>query len=292
MSKTIAHPFDDRARTLCPGLRVDAVLHRTDKAILLSGVLDNVDVVAKLLIDADPFWQTKFTAEIDTYRAFETAPPPVPAPRLIAADPDVGVLVATRLPGEPVSRDRYPTQLSTAGAAPLLQAARDLQQWSAPDDLFPVVWDYPHRFARYRTEYGLLDARDEAALTTLAEAAGPMRLAHGDLLPANVLGAPGGVLTGVLDWEFTGRFLPGLDTALLWLVLGHLPTARHDAEQLAGDSVPQQAGFWANVATLCVRDLRTHGELPDGPLRATRLPYLRATWDTARARVHELAGQL
>ncbi len=39
MSKTIAQQLDDRARTLCPGLRVDAVLHRTDKAVLLAGVL-------------------------------------------------------------------------------------------------------------------------------------------------------------------------------------------------------------------------------------------------------------
>ncbi|MFB6393858.1 hypothetical protein [Polymorphospora lycopeni] len=39
MSKTIAHPFDDRARTLCPGLRVDTVLHRTEKAVLLAGTL-------------------------------------------------------------------------------------------------------------------------------------------------------------------------------------------------------------------------------------------------------------
>jgi len=292
VSKTIAHPFDDRARTLCPGLRVDAVLHRTDKAVLLTGVLDDIEVVAKLLIDAGPFWQTKFAAEIDTYRAFAVAAPPVPVPRLLAADPEAGVLVVTRLLGEPVARDRYPSTLHPDDVRVMLQTARDLQRWSAPDDVFATVWDYPHRFGRYRTEYGLLDARDEAALNTLAAAAGPMRLAHGDLLPANVLRAPGRVLTGVLDWEFTGRFLPGLDAALLWLVLGQLPAARQEAEHLAGDSVLQQAGFWANVATLCVRELRTHGELPDGPLRAARLPYLRATWDTVQGRVHELAGQL
>lgn len=292
MSKTITHPFDDRARMLCPGLRVDAVLHRSDKAVLLAGVLDGVDVVAKLLIAADPFWQAKFTAEIDTYAAFETVPPPVPAPRLLAADPDAGVLVATRLPGEPVARDRYPGTLHPDDVRVMLQAARDLQQWSPPEDVFAPVWDYPHRFARYRTEYGLLDARDEAALNVLASAAGPMRLAHGDLLTANVLRSPAGGLTGVLDWEFTGRFLPGLDTALLWLVLGRLPAARQEIERFAGDSVPRQAGFWANVATLCVRELRTHGELPDGPLRAARLPYLAATWETVRARVHELAEVL
>lgn len=283
----------DRARACVPGLDLDdEVMHHTDKAVLLSGTLGDTAAVAKLLVDADPFWRAKFAAEIDTYRAFEEAPPPVPTPRLLAADPDAGILVVTRLPGGPVSRDRYPTRLQLDDVWVMLAAVRDLSAWSAPDGLYPVVWDYRHRFYRYRTEYGLLDERDEATLNALAGAAGPMHIAHGDLLPANVLHSSGGVLTGVLDWEFTGRFLPGLDAALLWIVLGHLPAARHEVEQLAGGSVSQRAGFWANVATLCVRELRTHGELPDGPLRAARLHYLRATWDTVRARVRELAGTL
>ena len=107
-----------------------------------------------------------------------------------------------------------------------------------------------------------------------------------------MLRAPGGVLTGVLDWEFTGRFLPGLDAALLWIVLGHLPDARQEAERIAGPGVPEQAGFWTNVAALCTRELRIHGELPDGPPRAARLSYLRSTWDTVRVRIRELAGRL
>lgn len=290
---TAVKTWHDRAQECVPDLQLgDEVVYRTDKAVLLAGTVDGTAVVAKLLVADDPFWHTKFAAEIDTYRAFAMAPPPVPAPRLVAADPDAGVLVVTRLPGMPVSRERYPTALDPEGVRVMLDAARDLQGWSAPESAYATVWDYPHRFYRYRTVYGLLDARDEAALNALAAAVGPTRLAHGDLLPANVLQAPGSVLTGVLDWEFTGRYLPGLDAALLWLVLGQLPDARHDAEHLAGTGVPAQAGFWANVATLCVRELRSHGELPDGALRAARLPYLRATWDTVRARVHELAGQV
>jgi hypothetical protein len=283
----------ERARACVPRLElVDEVLHATNKAVLLGGSLDGTDVVAKLLVGTDPFWRGRFAAEIDAYRTFDVAPPPVPAPRLLAADPEAGVLVVTRLPGRPVSLDRYPGELDRHDVRVMLAAARDLRGWSAPDGVFATVWDYAYRFGRYRTEYGLLDARDEAVLNALATAAGPMRLAHGDLLPANVLLAPGGLLTGVLDWEFTGRFLPGLDAALLWLVLGHVPGARHDAEYLAGASAPERAGLWVNVATLCVRELRIHTELPDGQRRAARLPYLRATWDTVRARVHELAGDL
>ncbi|MFI5492362.1 phosphotransferase [Actinoplanes sp. NPDC051859] len=288
---TVVQTWHARAGACLPGVRLDdAPLHRTDKAVLLSGVLDDLQVVVKLLVDDDPFWRAKFTAEIATYRAFDTAPPPVAVPRLIAAEPAAGVLAVTRLPGRPVAADRYPTELDPAAVQVMLDAAGALQSWTAPDRLYPAVWDYPYRFARYRTEYGLLDDRDEAALTALAAAAGPMRLAHGDLLPTNVLRGPDGVLYGVLDWEFTGRYLPGLDAALLWLILGRLPGVRPAIEQLAGSDPAQLAGFWTNVATLAVRELRTHGELEDGPLRTDRLPYLEQTWDSVRARVHELAG--
>lgn len=283
----------DRVCACVSGLHLDdEVLHLTDKAVLLGGVLEGAAVVAKLLVSEDLFWRCKFTAEIGTYRAFELAPPPVPVPRLLAADPDAGVLVMPRLLGQPVSKDRYPKTLGRYDVEVMWDVARALHGWSAPDDVFTPVWDYRQRFHRYRTEYGLLDERDEAALNVLAAAAGPMRPAHGDLLPANVLRAPGGALTGVLDWEFSGWYLPGLDAALLWLVLGRLPSARHHAEKLAGASVAERAGFWANVATLCVRELRSHGEWPDDPVCAARLPYLRATWRTVRTTVHELAQAL
>jgi hypothetical protein len=64
--------------------------------------------VAKVLTDRTEFWLGRFAAEIAAYRAFEVAAPPAPAPRLLAADRDAGVLVVTRMPGVPVSADRYP----------------------------------------------------------------------------------------------------------------------------------------------------------------------------------------
>ncbi len=304
MSETITQ-VDGRARTVCPGLRVDAVLRRTNKAVLLAGVLDNVDVVAKVLIDPDAFWHTKFATEIATYQAFTATPPPVPTPQLLAADTDGGVLVMTRLPGAPVSPDRYPGSLHPSKVVMMLRTARQLQEWTPPENLFPPVWDYPHRFHRYRTEFGLLTTHDVNALNVLVAAAGPMRMAHGDLLPANVLHttnvvpAPAGavpagadaVLAGVLDWEFTGRFLPGLDLALLWIALGQLPAARRLAQDHVGEDGAELAGFWANVATVCVRELRIHAELPAGPLRSQRLQYLRETWQTVQTQVFELAGR-
>jgi hypothetical protein len=107
-----------------------------------------------------------------------------------------------------------------------------------------------------------------------------------------VLSAPGEGLSGVLDWEFTGWFLPGLDAALLWLLLGRIPSVRSRVEQLVDDGPAAQAGFWCNVATVCTRELRTHRELPPGPIPAERLEYLSRTWDDVRVRVRDLARDL
>nr|WP_269326833.1 aminoglycoside phosphotransferase family protein [Kineosporia mesophila] len=248
-------------------------------------------VVVKVLLDDSPFWQAKFAQEITAYRVFEEHPPPVPAPRLVTADPDAAVLVMTRLLGTPISHDRYPDDLSVEQVGALLEAADDLRTWSAPAGAFPVVWNYPDRFTRYRA-YQILNERDQAALNVLAKAAGPMRLAHGDLLPGNVLSAPGAGLSGVLDWEFAGLFLPGLDAAVLWLLLGRIPTVRQRIEQLVGDEPIAQAGFWCNVSTICTRELRTHREIPAGPVRAERLAYLTRTWADVRGRVGALADDL
>ena len=117
--------------------------------MLLAGVLDSTDVVAKLLVNADAFWHGKFAAEISTYRAFTLAPPPVPAPRLLAADPDAGVLVTTRCAGAPVARDRYPTRLTAVGAAALLPRRASPAIVDGAAGRVRAGWNYPDRFRRY-----------------------------------------------------------------------------------------------------------------------------------------------
>ncbi len=291
MTTSPLHQLGAAARAVCPTLRVDALLHRTDKTAVLAGVLDGAPVVAKFLLDRGEFWRAKFAAEVRTYEVFAAAPPPVPVPRLCAADPAAGVLVATRLPGAPVATDRYPGPLPDTAVDVLVGAASAVSTWRPPAGALAAVWDYPQRFTRYRDRHGLFDDADHTALTAAAAAAGPLEPAHGDLLPGNVLHADT-TLSGVLDWEFAGLYLPGADLALLWVLLAATPAARARIEAAAGTTMPSRAGFWVNVATLVARERRTHGELPPGPLRDTRLAGLAATWNTARTRLHQLAREV
>ncbi|WP_281425860.1 hypothetical protein [Polymorphospora rubra] len=42
---------------------------------------------------------------------------------------------------------------------------------------------------------------------------------------------------------------------------------------------------------MLTRELRLHHELPDGPLRESRLSLIEAAWDQARDRLHQRAGR-
>ncbi|MBT8226708.1 MAG: phosphotransferase [Dactylosporangium sp.] len=284
-----------RVSAALPDAAVDAVLQHTGKTVVLAATVRGQRAVVKVLADPDPFWAEKFAAELATYRTFEATPPPVPVPRLLAADPTAGILAVTWLPGVPVHPDRYPPKLNDTTVGLLVDTAARLRTWQTPDGSFAPVFDYPARYTRYQ-RLGLLDQADVAALAALGVVAGAPRMTHGDLLPANVLhqptadGAP--VVTGMLDFEFTGLFLPCFDLALLWVLLAHTPGARQRITAAVGSDPGDLAGFWINVAMVCTRELRTHGDLDAGhPLRA-RLPALSATWARARQGLRESAGGL
>jgi hypothetical protein len=183
----------DRLRAVAPDVTAIEVLRRSAKGVVLAGSHAGMPVVAKLLTSRTPFWQQRFAAEITAYEAMAMAPPPVPAPKLIAAVPEAGVLITTRLPGTPVAVDRYPSALTAARAAPLVDALWALSRWTMTAESFAPVWDYPERLNRYRDEYGLLTGRETGQLNALLTVAAPMQPAHGDLLPANVLHAYGQV---------------------------------------------------------------------------------------------------
>lgn len=109
-------------------------------------------------------------------------------------------------------------------------------------------------------------------------------------MPTNVRLSPTG--TVVIDWEFSGFYLPGYDLALLWVLLSATAGIRERIERFAGGDRRRQAGFWVNLASVLTRELRIHRELPDSAERADRLAVLDSDWVTVRARIHQIAAQI
>ena len=270
------------------GLRDVTVLRRTGKTLLSAGNLAGRPVVVKLLLDSGEFWQARWQHEIAIYRAFEQEPPPVRVPALIHTD-GMTLLVLERLNAQPLDTERYPGRLLTAAEIePCLGAFRRLNAWRPASGQLAPVWDYPDRVSRYHAAGYLTDADRDAVLRLLATCDQAGETGHGDPLPSNLL------LTGdggcaLVDWEFTGTFLPGFDLAMLHTTLGAgTPAVRTRVDQAVADAGTEEP-FVLNLALVLVRELRIHRELPDSPMRARRLTLLGAAWAGARDRLHAAA---
>lgn len=107
------------------GLAVVDVLRQTTKSLLVAGTLAERPVVAKVVLDDDPFWIGKLGHEIAVYQIFAHNEPPIRVPRMIHAD-DARLLVLERLDGRPLDSDRYPNRILPDAA---VDAAIDA--WSA-----------------------------------------------------------------------------------------------------------------------------------------------------------------
>ncbi len=284
-----ALPADLAATASVAGLAVSEVLHRTSKTMLAAGTLGQRRVAVKILLGHDPFWAAKWQHELRVYQAFAASPPPLRVPRLLYTD-NARLLVLEWLDGQRLDDDRYPQRaLTAAETSTVLGCVRTLNRWPAPAPLGTVL-DYPDRFRRYHDKGYLTSADHDALRRLLARAGQPGQLNHGDPLPANILidttrGA------ALLDWEFTGLFLPGFDLAMLHTLLGaRTPAIREridDAVAADGSEVP----FTINLAAVLTRELRIHHELPAGPLRDSRLPQIEAAWEQARDRLHRQAAR-
>jgi serine/threonine protein kinase len=263
------------------GAVLGEVLRTSDKSLLALGQRNGRPVVIKALRTDDEFWQAKFTHEIQLYQAFTQNPPPVRVPRLVHTD-GLAVLVIEHIAGHPVDAERYPEQpLPAATLDTVLDTVTAFAGWTPPPGVLAPVFDYPDRVERYHRA-GFFDADDRAALhTLLAETPPPWQANHGDPLPANLLLAePGGCV--LLDFEFTGLFLPGFDLAMLHTLLADTPGA---IEALVGEA-EIEVPFLINQAMVLSRELRLHTELPESEFRARRLALLHPQWDAFRARLH------
>lgn len=266
------------------GVVVGEVLRASDKSLLALGDRHGLPVVIKVLRTGEEFWQAKFTHEIRLYQAFAENPPPVRVPKLVHTDGH-SVLIMEHISGHVVDTERYPEQpLSGATLDAVLDTVTAFARWTPSPGVLAPVFDYPDRVERYHRA-GLFDADDRAALRALLDAApAPGQVGHGDPLPANLLLTEAGGCV-LLDFEFTGLFLPGFDLAMLHTLLADTPGAQDAVDALvdeAGIAVP----FLINQAMVLSRELRLHTELDEGEFRYRRLALLRPQWDAFRARLH------
>lgn len=282
-------PADLAATASVAGLAISKVLHRTSKTLLAAGTLGQQRVAVKILLGHDPFWAAKWHHELCVYQAFAGNPPPLRVPRLLYTD-NSRMLVLEWLDGQRLDDDRYPRRaITTAETETVLNCVRTLNMWPAPAS-FGAVLDYPDRFRRYHDKGYLTGADHDALQRLLAHAGQPSQLNHGDPLPSNILidTTQGAAL---LDWEFTGLFLPGFDLAMLHTQLGaNTPGIRERIDAAVAEDA-SEAPFAINLAAVVARELRIHHELPAGPLRDARLPLIEAAWAQARDRLHRQAAR-
>jgi hypothetical protein len=269
-------------------LREVSMLRCSGKTLMAAADLAGRPVVVKVLLDGGGFWQARWQHEIALYRAFASEPPPVRVPALIRTDGQ-RILVLERLDGQPLDAARYPPhQLDTAQTGPCLAALRTLSAWQPPVGRFAPVWDYPGRVARYHAA-GYLTGGDAVALHRLLARCGQQAaFGHGDPLPSNLLLTPDGGCA-LVDWEFGGMFLPGIDLAMLHTLLGvGTPAVLTFIDQIVA-STGIEGPFAVNLAMVLTREQRIHRELPASLERDQRLAYLDSAWTLARDRIHTAA---
>jgi aminoglycoside phosphotransferase (APT) family kinase protein len=280
------HAVAAAAAACCPGFTPAGDPIRTETSLLLPGTTGRQAVLAKAPTDRRPFWIARARHEITIYQALARTTAPVPTPVLLGADPAIPLLVISRLPGTPLSADRYPSApVQTAAIAQLRDALDVLHAWSPPGT-WPDDSDYPSQLAHLPSI-----APDDLAMFTEVHAWTrtrlPLRLEHGDAHLANVLAFPGRP-PALIDLEFLALRLPGYDSATLWILLGDQPRARAATTHPIGANPLDQAAFWL-AATLCAaRELASHRRWAPTSARQARIPRLTGDLDTAMGEVRAL----
>lgn len=267
------------------GVALSTERHRTDKTLLVHGYLRDRPVLVKILYTDEQFWRTKFAHEISIYRGFSSFPPPALVPQLLHTDGQ-RVLVLEELSGRPVAGERYPSgPLPDMALRTMLEAVTSFALWTPSSEVLPPpILDYHERIARYH-ERGWFNATDRAVLEQLAAVVGPpATVQHGDPLPSNLLLRQNGC--ALLDFEFTGLYVPGWDLALLHTLLVDIPTAQEHVLAHRPTSCSDSA-WLLNRALVLARERRIHHELPHAsPGRHARLESLDAAWQALQHELH------
>jgi hypothetical protein len=240
------------------GFAATGPVRRARKSELQPGTFRGVPALAKRLRSTSPVWRWYFAHELAVYRAFAEVPPPVRAPRLLAADADT--LVIELIPGTPLATRRTPhAELAPATIDELVAIHARLASWrgSIAAETLPAAVRSALRtrlledptapawiadgIRRAATAYHLFAPDVAARLVEVLDGA-PTAFAHGDLLLRNVVGG------ALVDWECAGMHLRDWDLALLWSQLA--PDGRAYLERGRG------AAFTALCAFAVAREIR------------------------------------
>jgi len=287
---TAFQPVDPDARSALGhhagrvGVRVEGLLHHTDKAVVAAGTRDGEPVVLKLLTTDDPYWIGRRDHELAIYRRIAADPPPVITPLLRYTDDRLTVI--TLVPGARLGDERHLTEdLSARTVAIVLDTLDGFAAWMPDSPLPEPIADYHGRVDSEHAA-GQLDDADRTSLHHLVDASGDTRVvAHGDPLPANLLLADSDC--AVIDFEYCGRYLPGYDLALLYTIgAAASPTlAGAITDRVRTHGVT--AGFAVNLGLLVAREIRIHTPLPDSAQKAHRLAALSRLRGHAAELIHQ-----
>lgn len=248
------------AARLCPDFAPAGPATRTETSLLQPASWRGTAVIAKTPTDPRPWWLERGRHEIRVYRAIADNAPPVPTPRLIAADPAVPVLVITRLPGRPMHPDRYVTAdaVSPAQLRRLLATLRALHTWAPPPAAIPDDRDYPAQLAALPA--GLLTPADIARLTRLHHQAQPPPVAsHGDPHPGNtIVAANDPARLALIDFELVAWRPVGHDHAKLWTLCMAAPDLKNLVLADVGTGPAALAGFWIAAILTIAREILSY----------------------------------
>lgn len=189
--------------------------------------------------------QLAFANEARVNRLLRDAPPPVPAPALLAVDRGRRTLTFEAVDGEPVG-PKFPDGLGDedseelVGLATAMERYRPRRRWLRR---FPL-----ERRLRLHVGAGVLTGED-AEMIRSAAALDRSRwsFGHGDITARNVLRRGDGRLV-LIDWEWAGLHPPLYDLAFLWFSLAQVEEARHRAA--AGVPDGQRRRFLVSVVLI------------------------------------------
>jgi len=281
-----------RLRGRLVALRVDAAesLHATDKSVVLAGRWHGKPIVVKLLVTDDPYWVQRFNDEQARYARLNVTPPPVRIARLLHAEE--GLTILQRLPGTRLGNARYPDTVAADKVAQLLDTLDQLHSWRPGPGVLGDPQPITESQLVRHTASGQLTTADLTAVTGLLERMRRdgvgTRPEHGDVLAANVLAAVDGP-AGLVDLEHLGRHTPGIDWALLYLLLGPGAPAVRPLVLQQVTRQEMQVPFALNLMLLACREWSIHHGWGGEPWETTR-PTLRGNLEHARDYLHAIAA--